>query len=66
MMMMIPGNLLQAAISWKSHNFLLEYKKKPFVPDAVYGRQISKKTAHAAAPETAFEKQPILCVLYSL
>ena len=34
-------NLLYAAISWKSHTLVLEYKKT-FVPDAVPGRQISQ------------------------
>ena len=40
-----PGNLLQVAFFWKSHTLILEYKKKPFVPDAVPELKLAK-TAH--------------------
>jgi len=40
------GNLLQAAISGKSHTVLLEYKKKSFEPAAALAAELAK-TANA-------------------
>jgi len=45
----LPGNFLQAAISWTGHTLLLEYKKKSFVPDMRFLGAKLAKTVHAAA-----------------
>jgi len=41
--------------SWKSRTFLLEYKKKPFVPDAVAGHQISQNWSLYAAVSSSWK-----------